>query len=370
VKSRHLVLGIETSCDETAAAVVRGGTEVLSDVVATQHELHARFAGVVPEVASRAHLERILPTIREAIDRAGVELRDIDAVAVGHRPGLIGSLLVGISAAKGLAWTLGRPLIGIDHVTAHLHAGLLDAPPVEWPALGLVVSGGHTSLFHIDATPDGRRGRITLVGRTIDDAVGEAFDKVATLLDLPYPGGPHLDRLAATGRDDAFDFPRSMPRRDSLDFSFSGLKTAVLYAVRGRPQSPNARRPAPSVLPMSETRRADVAASFQRAAVDVLIRKLSLALDAHPVRTVLVGGGVSANSRLRRDLESIADDRGLQLRLPRMQWCVDNAAMIAGAAHDRLLAGTFDALDLRAATSSSIALPPTNETINQESASS
>jgi len=363
-----LVLGIETSCDETAAAVVRGGTEVLSSVVATQHELHERYAGVVPEIASRAHLERILPTIRRAMRDAGIELDALDAVAVGHRPGLIGSLLVGISAAKGLAWTLGVPLIGVDHVGAHLHAGLLEAPPVEWPALGLVVSGGHTSLFRIESRIDGQVdcksstvgrtacGAMTVIGRTIDDAVGEAYDKVAMMLDLPYPGGPHLDRLATTGRDDAFEFPRSMPRRDSLDFSFSGLKTAVLYTVRGKPAPPNPRRPPEPVPPLDDARRADIAASFQRAAVDVIVRKVTLALERFPAPTLLVGGGVSANSRLRSALTELAKERGLDLRLPKMAWCVDNAAMIAGAAHDRLLRGESDALDLRAATSSAIAM--------------
>lgn len=338
-----VILGIETSCDETAAAVVVDGIAVRSNVIASQHRIHSPFAGVVPELASRAHLERIVPVLREALSSAGASWSDLDAVAVGHRPGLIGSLLVGVSAAKALAWSLDRPLLGIDHVEAHLHAGLLDAPPVRYPALGLVVSGGHTSLFLLD-----QPGRPQEIGRTIDDAVGEAYDKVGVLLGLPYPGGPEVDRLAATGDPNAFDFPRSLPRRDSLDFSFSGLKTAVLYAVR-----PPARQqgrvvtetPAP---PMTDQRRADIAASFQRAAVEVLLRKLGLALDRHPAPTLLVGGGVSANSLLRRELAALAQERSLDLRLPRMEFCLDNAAMIAGAAFERLRRGEVDDLHLAA----------------------
>ncbi|MHC5004547.1 MAG: tRNA (adenosine(37)-N6)-threonylcarbamoyltransferase complex transferase subunit TsaD, partial [Planctomycetota bacterium] len=213
-----LVLGIETSCDETAAAVVAGGRDVLSNVIATQHDLHAEYAGVVPEIASRAHVERILPVVRRAVKEAGVAYADLEAVAVGHRPGLIGSLLVGVSAAKALAWSLGVPIVGVDHIVAHLYAGLLDAPPAPAPALGLVVSGGHTSLLLLD---DPLAPRV--LGRTLDDAIGEAYDKAAAMLGLGYPGGPAVDRLAAEGDDRAVDLPVSLLGPDSLDFSFSGL---------------------------------------------------------------------------------------------------------------------------------------------------
>ncbi|MCA9286853.1 MAG: tRNA (adenosine(37)-N6)-threonylcarbamoyltransferase complex transferase subunit TsaD [Phycisphaerales bacterium] len=343
-----LILGLETSCDETAAAVVQDGTRVRSSIVASQHELHAPYAGVVPEIASRAHLERLLPVLRESLRIGGASFDDLDAVAVGHRPGLIGSLLVGVSAAKALSWRLGVPLIGIDHVAAHLHAGLLDAPPVRWPALGLVVSGGHTSLFLLESARQPR-----LLGRTLDDAVGEAYDKVATMLGLAHPGGPKVDRLANEGNDRTFDFPIALPQRDNLDFSFSGLKTAVLYTVRGRP-APGASALPPAPPSMAPGRAADIAASFQRAAVAAIVRKVRLALDAFDVPTLLVGGGVSANSRLRRELEELAADR-LDLRLPPIQYCLDNAAMIAGAAHARLVDGACDALDLSTSTSSAIA---------------
>jgi N6-L-threonylcarbamoyladenine synthase len=336
-----VILGIETSCDETAAAVVVDGVHVRSSVVASQHHLHERYAGVVPELASRAHLERIVPVVRDALAEAGVAYGDLEAIAVGNRPGLIGSLLVGVSAAKALAWTLGIPLLGVDHVAAHLHAGLLDSPPVQFPALGLVVSGGHSSLYLVSSAC-----RLERIGKTIDDAVGEAYDKVGVLLGLPYPGGPEVDRLAAEGDDLAFDFPISLPRRDSLDFSFSGLKTAVLYAVRPPPRRDTRATPPPPEL--TAARRADIAASFQRAAVASLLRKLGLALDLHPARSVLVGGGVSANSRLRRELAVFAATRGVELRLPALRFCVDNAAMIAGAAFERFRVGERDGLELEA----------------------
>jgi N6-L-threonylcarbamoyladenine synthase len=353
-ESDPVILGLETSCDETAAAVVAGGTRVLSNVIATQHDLHRRYAGVVPEIASRAHLERIVPVVREALGEAALAYRDLDAVAVGHRPGLIGSLLVGTSAGKALAWSLGLPLIGVDHIVAHLHAGLLDAGPLADPAsgaLGLVVSGGHTSLFLV-------RGplAVELVGKTLDDAAGEAYDKAAVILGLGYPGGPEVDRLAARGNDRAHDLPVAMLGPDSLDFSFSGLKTALLYAVRGQPR-PGGRgaryeREGP---PLDDGARADFAASFQRAAVTAIMRKLERALDRFDVRALLVGGGVVANSLLRTRLEALAAERGLELRLPPPPYCVDNAAMIAGLAAAKFAAGAFADWSLSAATQSEIA---------------
>ncbi|MHC4908802.1 MAG: tRNA (adenosine(37)-N6)-threonylcarbamoyltransferase complex transferase subunit TsaD [Planctomycetota bacterium] len=339
-----LILGLESSCDETAASVVADGRRVLSNVVATQHDLHERYAGVVPEIASRAHVERILPVVRSGIEEAGVAYADLDAIAVGNRPGLIGSLLVGVSAAKALAWSLQKPLIGVDHVIAHLFAGMLDADEVTWPALGLVVSGGHTSLFRLEDPLD-----VTCLGRTIDDAAGEAFDKAASILQLGYPGGPLVDALAKDGNDRAHDLPVSRLGRESLDFSFSGLKTSLLYAVCGRPEGRGAAARLPrDASSLSHGARADFAASFQRAAVKAVMLKLERAYDREPAGTLLVGGGVSANSRLRDELRAFAGRQGLDLRLPPLSLCLDNGAMIAAAAHARLMAGEQDDLTLSA----------------------
>ncbi len=343
-----LILGIESSCDETAAAIVESGTLVRSSVVASQTALHEEYAGVVPEIASRAHVEQILPVVREALSEAGVGLGMIDAVAVGNRPGLIGCLLVGVAAAKALSWSLGKPLIAVDHVAAHLYSGqLVEAGPVPpprevFPSLGLVVSGGHTSLYRLDGWT-----RTARLGSTIDDAIGEAFDKAATVLGLPYPGGPNIDRLSRTpgACDTAHDFPVSRLGADSLDFSFSGLKTAMLYAVKGVPGERGA--PAP---PMTEERRRDLAASFQRAAVKAVMLKLTRALATMPTptRTLLTGGGVTANSHLRAMLASFAAEHRLELSLPAMKFCVDNAAMVAGLAFHLHREGVHAGLDLQA----------------------
>ena len=339
-----LILGFETSCDETAAAVVGAGTRVYSNVIATQHELHRRYRGVVPEIASRAHLQRIVPVAREALRDAGVRFDDLDAIAVGHRPGLIGSLLVGTSAAKALAWSLGLRVIGVDHIVAHLHACFLGDDPTEpWPpALGLVVSGGHTSLLRVGGPLD-----VQVLGRTIDDAAGEAYDKAAVILGLEYPGGPALDTLANEGDDRAHDFPVAMLARDSLDFSFSGLKTSLLYAVRGTRLQRDASA-------LTSTERADFAASFQRAAVTAIIAKVTRALERLDVGTLLVGGGVSANSRLRAELVDLARDHQIDLRLPAPEYCVDNGAMIAGLAAARYAAGLFDDWTLSPSTRSAM----------------
>ncbi len=359
----RLILGIETSCDETAAAVVERGGIVRSGVVASQDEIHAEYGGVVPELASRAHVERILPVVRRAVRDAAVSLTDIDAVAVGHRPGLIGALLVGVSAAKALAWSLGVPLIGVDHVHAHLYAPVLRPPggadgapspgPV-FPALGLVVSGGHTSLYRLASWRSLER-----LGATIDDAMGEAFDKGAAILGIPFPGGPNLDRLASIpGADDAAHrFPLSRLTPGSLDFSFSGLKTALLYAVRGVPAPGGVFVRDHSAL--AERERVDLAASFQRAAVGAAVLKIERALDALAARdgaacgTLLVGGGVSANSRLRRELAALAHRRSLSVLVPEARYCVDNAAMIAGLAHEFAGAGEWAGLDLQAVPTTS-----------------
>ena len=348
------VLGIETSCDETAASVVENGRLIRSNVVASQEDLHAEYGGVVPEIAGRAHVERILPVIRRALEIAETPLDDLDAIAVGHRPGLIGSLLVGVAAAKSLAWARGLPLVGIDHVQAHLYAPLLarasdDLSPADWrdayPALGLVVSGGHTAIYRCESPH-----RLTRLGSTIDDAVGEVYDKPATILGLPYPGGPRIDALAReAGSDDrAVEFPISRLDRDSVDFSFSGLKTAVLYEVRGRPASSRpGKAPPPPPPPLTDARKRDIAASFQRAAIGAITLKLGRAFDAHPgCRTLLVGGGVSANSRLRGDLGAFCEQRGIALRLAEMACCVDNGAMIAGLGCRLLEAGETADLSL------------------------
>lgn len=341
-----LILGIESSCDETAAAVVEDGRRVRSSVVASQHDLHRTYRGVVPEIASRAHLERILPTVQAAISEAGCSLRELEAIAAGVRPGLIGSLLVGTSAAKGLAWALEKPFLGVDHVEAHLFAGLLEAPPPPWPALGLVVSGGHTSLFRWDAD-----GSLERLGRTIDDAAGEAFDKAASMIGLEHPGGPALERLARDGDATSFALPRPMLGPDSLDFSFSGLKTAfrnaVLAAVGETDPASDVRHAAQR---LADSAKADLAASFQAAVVETIALKCRRAIDAAepPFRSIVLGGGVVANAALRDTLASLADARSLELRLPRSAWCLDNAAMIAAAAHPRAVRGDRDPLDLPA----------------------
>ncbi len=347
-----LVLGIETSCDETAAAVVRGGREVLSNVIASQNDLHAEYRGVVPEIASRAHAERILPVVRRAIADAGVRRGDLAAVAVGNRPGLIGSLLVGTAAAKALAWTMGVAIVGVDHVRAHLLAGLLWGAGVgvgegkeeeeknmggtPMPRmLGWVVSGGHTSLYMCESTT-----RVRRIGATIDDAVGEAYDKVAAILGLEFPGGPNLDRLARTGRARTPGFPIARLAPESLDFSFSGLKTAALYAFRGVPEDDRtrARRAARGETGMSLMGAADVAATFQEAAIGAVMLKLERAMDRYPeARTLLVGGGVSANSLLRERLGKVCARRGVGLRMPALALCVDNGAMIGALGHDLLV---------------------------------
>ena len=321
------VLGFESSCDETAVAVVEDGHRVLASVVQSQDELHETYGGVVPEIAGRAHAERIGTITDRALAEAGTSFAEIDAVAVAHRPGLIGSVLVGVAAAKSVAWRLGVPLIGVHHVEAHLWSGLLEESSPPWPALGLVVSGGHSSLYRVDAP-----FRCTVLGRTIDDAVGEAYDKAAALLGLGWPGGVRVDQAAQNGNDEAYQFPMPNLKGRPLDFSFSGLKTAVRYGVLGLPGT--AIREPES---LSEQERADAAASFQKAAVRTLIRGLRRARQEHPdVQSLLIGGGVSANSRLRKELESFAEKEGLVLRIPPMQWCVDNAAMVAGLGWIRL----------------------------------
>jgi N6-L-threonylcarbamoyladenine synthase len=328
------ILGIETSCDETAAAVVEDGVRVRSNVVHSQVNLHERWRGVVPEIASRSHTMRILPIVQQALEDAGVAARDLDAIAVTHRPGMVGCLLVGMAAAKALALLFDKPLLGVDHVQAHVHTAFLTAPDMLLPSLSLVASGGHTAMWLVRAPLDTER-----LGTTRDDAAGEALDKGAALLGLPYPGGPSIETTGLGGNRRAIDLPRSMLAPDSLDFSFSGLKTALLYHLRG----PGAVRPQPVLAPR-ELR--DLAASYQEAVVDVLIQKLVRAVKRHPVRSLSIGGGVARNERLRERLQQEPALRSLQLILPPLSFCSDNGAMIALIGHFQLRQGLTAGLEL------------------------
>ncbi|MFM8867617.1 MAG: tRNA (adenosine(37)-N6)-threonylcarbamoyltransferase complex transferase subunit TsaD [Ilumatobacteraceae bacterium] len=326
MSAEMVVLGIETSCDETAAAIVMGGVDVISSVVSSQIDEHARFGGVVPEIASRAHLESVIPVVRRAIAQSPIDITRVDAVAATVGPGLIGALLVGVSAAKALALALDRPFIGVNHLEAHLYAALLDDPQVEFPMVVLLVSGGNTLIVHVTD-----HGKYHVIGQTIDDAAGEAFDMVARFLELPQPGGPSIDKIAREGDPRAIDFPRAM-LHDGLDVSFSGLKTAVINHVRQHP----------------EVATADVAASFQLAVVDVLVAKTIRAVERTGVRSVALGGGVAANSLLRQRMEEESATRGWHLVLPSRAMCTDNAAMIASAAWYRLRDGVTSPLDMEA----------------------
>ena len=335
------VLGIETSCDETAAAVVGDGTEVLSNIVYSQIDEHRPYGGVIPELASRSHMDRVTPTIERALDAAGVGPADLDAVAVTARPGLVGCLLVGMAAAKALAWRFGLPLVGVDHIAAHVHAAWMARPQVELPMLALVASGGHTAMYRLDEPTES-----TLLGRTIDDAAGEAFDKAAAMLGLAYPGGPSIERAADGGDPRAVRLPRSMLGRDSLDFSFSGVKTALLYTLRG----PGLQRPAPTSIEPS--RLADLAASFQAAIVDTLTAKLRRCAERFPYRSLAIGGGVARNTALRR---ALADDpvlSTLEIVMPPLEFCSDNAAMVAGLGTALYHRGVRHDLSLEAAPTS------------------
>lgn len=314
VSSRESVLGIETSCDETAAAVVDAAAEVRSSIVSSQIDLHARFGGVVPEIASRAHIELIVPVVAEAMGEAGVEGGDLAAVAATYGPGLVGSLLIGVSAAKAMALAWGVPFVAVNHLEAHLYASLLDAPELEPPLVVLLVSGGHTMLVRMDGP-----GRYEVLGQTLDDAAGEAFDKVARYLGLGYPGGPAIDRLALEGDPEAIAFPRAM-LDDGFDFSFSGLKTAVVHYVRSHP----------------EVATEDVAASFQRAVVDVLVAKSRRAAREVGATALCIGGGVAANSELRAAVVEAAATDGMASFVPNRAMCTDNAAMVAAAGWHRL----------------------------------
>jgi N6-L-threonylcarbamoyladenine synthase len=328
-------LAIETSCDETAAAVFTEEPAILSSVIASQAELHARFGGVVPELAARAHLQRLLPVIDNALKQASIRLDQVGCIAVHNTPGLVGALLVGVSAAKMLAVALDVPLVTANHIESHIYACRLAAGRDIFPCIGLVVSGGHTALFHCRTALD-----FELLGCTVDDAAGEAFDKVAAILGLGFPGGPAVERAARDGNPAAFAFPRAFLKDERLDFSFSGLKTAVLYAVQGQ----NRNRAA---APLTGTLHSDLAASFQQAVVDVLVEKARQALRGAGLKGLAVGGGVAANRCLRSALENMAAAEGVELFIPPLKWCTDNAAMAAAAA-EKWRRGQFAPLDVDA----------------------
>jgi N6-L-threonylcarbamoyladenine synthase len=325
-----IVLGIETSCDETAAAVLDGGRKILSSVVASQDDVHAPYGGVVPELASRRHLEVIVPVIRRALAEAGMGLPDLDGIAVTQGPGLVGSLLVGCSAAKALSWAHGTPLVGVNHLEGHIYSAFLDERAPEHPFLALVVSGGHTALYVVE-TPR----RYARVGQTRDDAAGEAFDKVAKLLALGYPGGPAIELAAQGGNAAAILFPTASMSDGAPDFSFSGIKTAVSLHVRKSGA-------------LSPAQVADVAASFQATVVKTLVRKSLRAGQRLGIRRLVLTGGVAANTALRQALGAECGERGWELFIPSRALCTDNAAMIAAAGHDRLEAGERAPLTMNA----------------------
>ncbi|NLZ93916.1 MAG: tRNA (adenosine(37)-N6)-threonylcarbamoyltransferase complex transferase subunit TsaD [Firmicutes bacterium] len=328
---KKLILGLETSCDETAAAVVANGTEILSNVVASQIKEHQKYGGVVPEVASRKHIEIVNNIVEKALQEAGCTFADLAAIAVTSGPGLVGALLVGVNCAKTLAYALNKPLVAVNHVLAHVAANYL-VHEVTFPAVCLVVSGGHTSLLHLSS-----RSQAALLGGTRDDAAGEAFDKVARVLNLGYPGGPAIEKAAAKGDPRSFNFPRAFSGQDDmLEFSFSGLKSAVINTLH------NLRQKGQSFIV------ADVAASFQEAVIDILVEKTVLAAAGKQVKTVLLAGGVAANSLLRERLELSLQKEGISLLVPPVSLCTDNAAMVAAAGWDLYISQKFAGLDLNA----------------------
>ncbi|MDB5084503.1 MAG: O-sialoglycoprotein endopeptidase [Bacilli bacterium] len=332
-----LILGIETSCDETSAAVVKDGTEVLSNIISSQIDIHRQFGGVVPEVAARRHVQNVLPVIEESLTASAITLADVDAVAVTYGPGLVGALLVGVAAAKCIAFAKSIPLIGVQHIAGHIAANFLTEQRFSTPFLALVVSGGHTELVRVESLM-----QYTFLGRTRDDAVGEAFDKVARSIGIGYPGGPVIDRLAEQGNPEAYSFPRAWIERGNLDFSFSGLKSAVINALHHQRQKGE------------DIRVPDVAASFQAAVLDVLVQKTIWAVEQTGIPRVVVAGGVAANQGLRTQLQQAAEQNSFQVSFPPLSLCTDNAAMIAAAAYPLWETKKFAKLDLNAAANLSL----------------
>lgn len=326
-----LILAIETSCDETAASVVKNGFEPLSNIVASQIDWHRKYGGVVPEIASRKHLEFINPVIEEALKKAGTSFQDLDAVAATYGPGLVGGLLVGLSAAKALAYVLDKPFIGVNHIAGHIYANFISNREIEPPVVCLTISGGHTDLLYFEEL-----GGYEILGRTRDDAAGEAFDKTARVLGLGYPGGPAIEKISKQGNPRAIDFPRPFINEDGYDFSFSGLKTAVINYLHNKKQKGE------------KVNTADVAASFQQAVIDILVARILKAVADYPTRSVILSGGVAANKTLRQQLAERLKEEGLPLYTPELSLCTDNAAMIGSVAYFKYLKGDFSPLSLNA----------------------
>jgi len=326
-----IILAIESSCDETAVAIIKNGHEILANVVSTQIEIHRRYGGVVPEIASRKHLELINAVVQEALDQAHMILDDVTHIAVTYGPGLVGALLVGVATAKALAFSSGKPLIGVHHIEGHICANFLVKQDFQFPLVCLVVSGGHTNIIKITD-----HGQYLLLGQTKDDAAGEAYDKIARAIGLPYPGGPHIEQLAKEGNADAIELPRAWMGEDNYDFSFSGLKSAVLnYLNKAKMKG-------------EEINPADVAASFQQAVLDVLVQKTVRAAVENGVDTILLAGGVAANGTLRNQLQNAASEHHIQVHYPPIHFCTDNAAMIGAAAHYKAIKGDYADLTLNA----------------------
>ncbi len=325
-----IIMGIETSCDETSVSIVENGKKMLSNIISSQIKTHQKYGGVVPEIASRKHMENIIPVIQESLDTAELQYKDLDAVAVTYGPGLVGALLVGVSIAKAIAYAVKLPLIGVNHLEGHIFANFLEHD-IKFPVLCLVVSGGHTGLFFLKNYEERE-----LLGQTRDDAAGEAFDKIARYLGLGYPGGPAIEKIAKNGNSEAVNFPRAWLEKDSLDFSFSGLKSAVINYVHNLKQKGNS------------INIEDVAASFQQAVIDVLVKKTVLAANKFNVNTVILAGGVAANNSLREQLNKSLIENNKNLLFPSQVYCTDNAAMIACAGYYKYIKGEFSDLDLNA----------------------